>query len=144
MCCIMSKLKVLVPLDGTEKSMDAIVWLKKYFNKEDTDVTLIYIAQVSSYNELAMFSTNSELDINPSYSIGEKILNKASEKLDGYDVKKSIQSGPIAETIIKEATEGSIDLIVMTKSSVKGFSRIFGSVATKVVRDSKIAVLVVQ
>ncbi len=139
----MSNLKVLLPLDGTEKSMDSLVWLKKYLKKENTDVTLVYVAQVIHTNELSMLSTSPEKEVDASYSIGEKILDDASKKLDGYEVKKSILYGSIADAIIKEAVEGSIDLIVMTKSSVKGFSRIFGSVANKVIRDSKVAVLVV-
>ncbi|MDD2371644.1 MAG: universal stress protein [Firmicutes bacterium] len=139
----MSNLKVLVPLDGTEKSMESLVWLKKYFKKESTDVTLIYVAQVIYTNSMAVLSTFPENEVDASYNIGEKILANAAEKLDGYKVKKTILPGSIADTIINEAIEGSIDLIVMTKSSQKGFSRIFGSVANKVVRDSKVAVLVV-
>jgi len=45
--------------------------------------------------------------------------------------------------ILKEAKDGMYDLLIMTKSSVKGVSRIIGSTTSKVVRNSEVAVIVV-
>jgi nucleotide-binding universal stress UspA family protein len=87
------------------------------------------------------------IDTNPersvSYNNGELILKNASKVLDGYGVNEIIIHGAVADTILKVAVDDSYDLIIMTKSSVKGFSRIFGSVTTKVVRDSEVAVIVI-
>ncbi len=137
----MSNLKILVPLDGSEKSMDSLNWLKRYFKKENADVTLLYVAQVIYTSQLVLLNTQSEHDV--VYNDGERLLKKASKELDGYKVKESIIHGSIADSILQEAVDGSYDLIVMAKSSVKGFSRIFGSVTTKVVRDSEVAVIVI-
>ncbi len=137
----MTNLKILVPLDGSEKSMDSLVWLKRYLKKENTDVTLLYVAQMIYTNQLENINTNSERSI--MYNNGERILKDASKVLDGYEVNEAIIHGSVADSILQEAVDGSYDLIIMTKSSVKGFSRIFGSVTTKVVRDCEVAVVVV-
>jgi nucleotide-binding universal stress UspA family protein len=137
----MAKLKILVPLDGSEKSLDSLNWLKKYYKKEDTDVTLLYVAQVVYTSSLENININPEHPV--SYNNGELILNNASKLLDGYVVNEAIIHGAIADTILDVAANDSFDLIIMTKSSVKGFSRIFGSVTTKVVRDSEVAVIVI-
>jgi nucleotide-binding universal stress UspA family protein len=137
----MANYKILVPLDGSEKSMDSLNWIKKYFEKENTDVTLLYVAQVVYTSLLENISTNPEASI--SYDNGELILKNASKVLDGYTVKETIIHGSIADSILKVAVNDSFDLIIMTKSSVKGFSRIFGSVTTKVVRDSEVPVIVI-
>ena len=42
----LSKLKVLVPLDGSEKSMHSLDWLKKFFGKEELEITLINVIEV--------------------------------------------------------------------------------------------------
>lgn len=137
----MAKLKILVPLDGSEKSLDSLNWLKKYYKKEDTDVTLLYVAQVVYTSPLENINTTSNGPV--SYNNGELILNNASKLLDGYVVNEVVIHGAIADTILDVAVNDSFDLIIMTKSSVKGFSRIFGSVTTKVVRDSEVAVIVI-
>lgn len=62
---------------------------------------------------------------------------------EGYTVTTESAAGHVADSILKEAKEGSYDLIVMTKSSVKGISRLIGSVTSKVVRDSEVAVVVI-
>lgn len=141
MLYIMSNFKILVPLDGSEKSMDSIDWVTKYYKKEDVDVTLLYVAQVIYTSELEMISVVSELDV--ANSMGKRLLDEAAGKLSGYRVNKLVLHGAIADSILREATDGNYDLIIMTKSSVKGLSRIFGSIVTKVVRDAEVAVVVV-
>ena len=138
-CVILSKLKVLVPLDGSEKSMHSLNWLKKFFSKEDLEITLIYVAEV--------FYTG---DLNPAKTLLEnaefkskQILDNAAKELEGYTVNKLNFAGHISDLILKEAKDGNYDMIVMTKSSVKGISRIIGSVTSKVVRNSEVAVIVV-
>jgi nucleotide-binding universal stress UspA family protein len=138
-CVILSKLKVLVPLDGSEKSMHSLNWLKKFFSKEDLEITLIYVTEV--------FYTG---DLNPAKTLLEnaefkskQILDNAAKELEGYTVNKLNFAGHISDLILKEAKDGNYDMIVMTKSSVKGISRIIGSVTSKVVRNSEVAVIVV-
>jgi len=134
----MPRLKVMVPLDGTEKSMHSILWLKKFFGKEDIDVTLIHVVE-------ALFPGQLEFDYNPenAESISMKVLDEAARELEGYNVEKIRKHGSAPDVILREAKDGGFEMVVMTKSSVKGIARIIGSVTTKVVRDSEVSVVIV-
>jgi len=136
----MSKLKVLVPLDGSEKSMHSLDWLKNFFTSEEVEVTLLHVVTV--YYVPEMFELKDE-EFEANKKASQEILDDAAKRLDGYTVSKMSACGIDANEILRTAKEGSYDMIVMTKSSVKGISRIIGSVTSKVVRDSEIAVVVV-
>ena len=58
-------------------------------------------------------------------------------------MNKLIAMGFSSDVIVKEAKDGNYDMIVMTKSSVKGISRVIGSVTNKVIHHSEVAVVVV-
>jgi nucleotide-binding universal stress UspA family protein len=135
----MSTLKVLVPLDGSEKSLHSLNWLKKFYIKEDLEITLVNVIELF-YNK-EMFVAESEIQFVENQS--KQVLDAAEKELGGYTVNKLSIWGSPSDEILKEAKEGNYDMIVMTKSSVKGISRIIGSVTTKVVRNSEVAVIVV-
>ena len=134
----MSKFKVLVPLDSTEKSMHSINWLKKFFNKEDLEITLINVIELLYTGE--MFVEN-VLEIAENES--KQVLEKAAKELEGYKVNKISTKGYISDVILKEAKNGKYDMIVMTKSSIKGISRIVGSETNKVVHHSDVTTIIV-
>jgi nucleotide-binding universal stress UspA family protein len=134
----MSKLKILIPLDGSEKSMHSLDWLKKFYSKDDADVSLFYVTEV--------FYSSETIDVSAfrNFENGSiEALDEAASKLEGYNVNKVSIHGEVANSILKEARDGKYDLIIMTKSSVKGISRMIGSVTSKVVRNSEVAVMVV-
>jgi nucleotide-binding universal stress UspA family protein len=133
----MTMLKILVPLDGTEKSMHSLYWLKKFFGKEDVEVTLINVIEVLYSREML---ATSELE-NVKIKSG-KVLEEAAIELKDYKVNKLIAMGFSSDVIVKEAKDGNYDMIVMTKSSVKGISRVIGSVTNKVIHHSDVAVVV--
>lgn len=137
----MTKMRILIPLDGSEKSTHSIDWLKSFYGKEDVEITLMNIAQVIYASEAEAVAVISEMGIAKDAS--NRALDEGEKKLEGYEVEKLSVYGPIADRILKEAVEGSYDMIIMTKSSVKGVSRIIGSVTSKVVRNSQVAVVVV-
>lgn len=41
----MEKFKILVPLDGTQRSMHSLDWLKRIFSKADVSITLINVME---------------------------------------------------------------------------------------------------
>ena len=47
----MKKLKILVPLDGTERSMHSIDWLKEFFSKETICITLMNVVETVLTNK---------------------------------------------------------------------------------------------
>jgi len=136
----MSKLKVIVPLDGSEKSMHSLDWLKKFYSSEAVEVTLLNVMEVYYTPEIPPIEDFSH-ETARKRSI--ETLNEAEKQLEGYKVYKLSVPGSSADVILYEAKEGAFDLIIMTKSSVKGLTRLIGSVTSKVVRDSEVAVVVV-
>jgi len=136
----MSKLNILVPLDGTEKSMHSLDWLKKFYSKEDTEVTLINVIEVIYYGEAESIDVLSKLKITE--SVSNRTLDVAASRLEGYKVNKLSVRGFIPDRILTEAKDGKYDIIIMTKSSVKGLSRVIGSVTNKIIHNSEAAVVV--
>ncbi|HZW49149.1 MAG TPA: universal stress protein [Bacillota bacterium] len=144
----MVKLKILVPLDGSEKSMHSLNWLKKFFGKEEAEITLINVIELSSYiPQLSSFGEGPLFDFSELYEISKKrsneTLDEAEKQLEGYRVTKLSTEGQSGSVILGTAKDGGFDMIVMTKSSVMGLSRLIGSVTSKVVRDSEVAVVVI-
>lgn len=136
----MSKLKVLVPLDGSEKSMHSLDWLKKFYSSEAVEVTLLNVMEVHYTPEMPNIEDFSH---ETARKWSSETLDEAEKLLEGYTVAKLSVPGSSADVILDQSKKGAFDLIVMTKSSVKGFTRLIGSVTAKVVRDSEVAVVVV-
>ncbi len=134
----MKKTKILVPLDGTERSMHSLDWLKKFFNKNNIEITLMNVMEIVITNDMIV---SNQFDY-----LGEEsklVLNNAIKELEGYSVEKFNTFGYAADEILKKSKEGSYDIIIMTKSSKKGFSRMVGSVTSKVVKNAQVSVIVI-
>lgn len=134
----MAKTKVLIPIDGSEKSMHSIAWLKKYFGKENTEVILLNVIVTFLSSEVSV-----EHDIKSKEKESMDILENASKDLEGYEVKKKFVYGFAPDVIMETAKQEGCDMIVMTRSTVTGFARIIGSVTNKVVRSSEVSVVIV-
>jgi len=144
----MMKLKVLVPLDGSERSLHSIDWLKNFLTKEEAEVTLLNVVELASYvPQISSLEESVIYDFGELYQISKKRSSDALEDgkklLEGYSVEKLSLEGQSGDVILETAKDGGFDMIIMTKSSVMGLSRMIGSVTTKVVRDSEVAVVVV-
>lgn len=144
----MQKLKILVPLDGSERSMHSLDWIKKYFSSGQAEITLLNVIEVTTLSMLDEYympgaAPEEGLPYGTFSKRSSLILDDAEELLDGYDVARISTSGLSADVILKTSREGGFDMIVMTKSSVKGLNRLVGSVTTKVVRDAEVAVIVI-
>jgi len=127
----MKKTKILIPLDISEMSMTFINWIKKYFDKNDIEITLMNVSE----RIVADDSGDLEKEINI-------VLDEASMELKEYVVEKFFAAGYIPDEILKKAEEGNYDIIIMTKSTKKGLARMIGSVTSKVLKNAKISVIV--
>lgn len=130
--------RILVPIDGTERSMHSIDFIKTLFTKDNVEIVLINVKELVLIDGM---SVAEELKI--SQELGEKIISKASGQLEGYNVKNVFTFGYAGDEIIRTADEEHIDVIVMTKSTKKGLTRMIGSVTANVVRHAKCIVMIV-
>ncbi|MCH3966002.1 MAG: universal stress protein [Clostridium sp.] len=135
----MSKKKILVPLDGTERSMHSLDWLKKMFRSDSVKITLMNIKEIVIANDMVI--TNDEIKRVQKES--EDVLNDAEKQLEGYEVEKYCAFGYAADEILLKAKRDNYDMIIMTKSTKKGLARMIGSVTSKVVKNAQTLVMIV-
>ncbi|MBP2033162.1 nucleotide-binding universal stress UspA family protein [Clostridium algifaecis] len=136
----MEKKKVLIPLDGTDRSMHSIDCLKKIFSEKDNvKVTLMTVSEIVIANDMVI----SDSVIERSEKESKYILDRAEKEIEGYEVEKYSPFGYAGDEILKKAQKDKFDAIIMTKSTKKGLIRMIGSVTSKVVKNSKALVLIV-
>ena len=127
--------KILIPLDGTE-SMHSIDLVKNLYNKDEVEITLLYIKE--DVKNMIM-----EEDLIAAEKDMQRMTAPAVKELMGY--KLTCEFGLIdpGSEIVKRAIMNSIDIIIMTKSTKKGLTRMIGSVTSYVVRNAPCIVMIV-
>ena len=134
----MKKTKILIPLDSSERSTHSISWTKKYFDKNDIEITLMNVREIIVAEDIIV-----PYDLEDMPKESDLVLDEASLELEGYEVEKYFTAGYAPDEILKKAEEGNFDMIVMTKSTKKGLTRMIGSVTVNVVRHAKCIVMIV-
>ncbi len=123
--------KILLPIDGTQRSIDAAEFVAQNFKPDDVEVISVTVRE--DYYAFAM------TQINPQKVIDETmpIFGTVEEILKCFKLTKKVLVGRKAgEEIVLFAKENNIDTIVMTKSSKRGIKNFIGSVASYVVSHS--------
>ncbi|WP_160692418.1 universal stress protein [Clostridium sp. C2-6-12] len=134
----MNKRKVLVPIDGTERSMHSLEFVREIFPKESAEILIMHVKELVLINEMIVAD-----EIKFAQELGEEILEAAREKMKDYKTETYFTFGYPGDEIIKKATEENVGIIVMTKSTKRGLTRIIGSVTTNVVKRAKCIVMIV-
>lgn len=136
----MEKLKVLVPVDSSERSNYSLNLLKDIFNEKQMEVTLINVKEVQVNNIFLI-----QQQIKKLKEKSEKVMQEAKEKIKnlGYEYNMYSCFGVPADKIVEKAEKDNFDMIVMAKSNKRGLEKIKGSVTAKVVKSSEVPVIVV-
>ncbi|MBE9043795.1 universal stress protein [Pleurocapsales cyanobacterium LEGE 10410] len=138
----LKKKSVLIPLDFSELSYEAIAPAREYVEAE-TGLTLIHVlASLHPADPAAMWNTLD--DEQRKQKVHEFLAQKLGEM--GYkEVQIKVALGDPSTEIIDCAKEIDSDLIVMPSHGRKGVSRfLLGSVAERVVRLSPCPVLILK
>ena len=131
----MNKKRILVPIDGTERSMYALDFIKEIFSKDSgMEIILMNVKELVLINEMI---------VSEEVKIAKEILEAAKKKMQGYNVETYFTFGYPADEIINKARDEDVGIIVMTQSTKRGLSRMIGSVTTSVVKKAKCIVMVV-
>lgn len=130
--------KLLVPIDGSERSMHSLDFIKEIYDGSQVEVTIINVKELMFVDGISMSD-----EIRNSEQLGKELLTKAREHLDGYEVKLYFTFGYAGEEIVKKAEDDETDIIVMTKSSKKGLSRMIGSCTTYVLKHTHSTVMII-
>lgn len=127
---------ILIPIDGTERSMKAIDLVKSLYKPEDVSVVLLMVQEdiMTMYSEIEFEKEKEQL---------KSTLDAVAEQMSGFRVKKEVVIGRAGEEILDCADQNNIDSIVMMKSTKDGWSQRIGSVAAHVVKYANCIVMIV-
>ncbi len=138
--------KVLIATDGSEYTKNSIDYGIDLAKNMGAKLHVIYVIDTAAFASIPMDAAWESM-----YSLlkqeGEDATKYVADKAEpeGLEVVTVTVEGHPAEEIIKYAEKNSISLIVMGTLGKSGLDRfLLGSVAEKVVRTSKIPVLVVR
>ena len=143
--------KCLVPLDGSELAECALNHVKSLVKEKTVgEVTILNVVKVDiPWSE---FSDKKTVDLEairkPLFAAARKYLADVESRLsaEGISVKTAaIEGNRPGETIIDYAQENGMSLIVMATHGHTGFKKLLlGSVATRVLHESPVPVLLVR
>jgi nucleotide-binding universal stress UspA family protein len=146
--------KILVPLDGSKEAEHALPHIKTAATGYDPPAKVILYRAIGSLFPVG----TGEYTLSDKYSKKEQELEEAAAKYlreiadnlrkDGVNVADpvmvSISVSDVASEILECAEGNEVDLIIMTTHGRSGITRwAFGSVTDKIIRHSKVPVLVV-
>lgn len=142
-------MKILVPVDGSNYSMEAVKVALKYAKATKVDISIMTVTPFISGLDLEL-SASAMNKLNESMkSRGEEVLAKAQDilKAEGVTAKTVLSSSISApDEIISFAEKKKADLIIIGSRGLGGAATrfIMGSVALKVVSHAPCNVYVVK
>ena len=142
-------MKILVPVDGSQNSMEAVKVALKYAKATKVDISLMTVTPFISGLDLEI-SAGAMDKLNESMkSRGEEVLKKAQDILtaEGVSAKTVLASSiSAADDIISFAEKEKMDLIIIGSRGLGSAATrfIMGSVASKVVSHAPCNVYVVK
>lgn len=134
----MNKRKVLIPIDGSEKSLESLDYLKEYYNPEKVEIILLHVREIVFIDGMSVSDEVADAEL-----IGKRILDKASNMIPEYDCKCEFSFGYAGDEILTYAEENNIDVIVMAKNTRKKFMALVGSVTAHVAKKTKCTLVIV-
>jgi nucleotide-binding universal stress UspA family protein len=143
-----SKEKILVPVDFSEHSQNALANAKEIAKSYETKIHLLHIIEETIHPAYSLSGKSSIFDIVPNIKEDcERRLKKMISEKIGEEVKTQIHivSGQAANEIINFAKNNSMDLIVIATHGLTGLEHLLlGSTTEKVVRMSSCPVFTVK
>lgn len=166
------KRKILIPLDGSDFSLQIIRVVLDFFDPRDVSLILLRVAQPPSLpleasSARTLLSGSLPLSgsyetyasaVEQEYEAAEKELQAVRAQLMealqpeadhlrslGYAVKMEVEFGDPAQRIVQYASDEGIGLIAMATHGRSGLSRLMlGSVAERVLRSASVPVLLLR
>ena len=146
----MSIKRVLVPVDFSGDSLNALAYARDLVKPFKAEVVLVHVVEPIYYAapaDMYMTSPNLASIIDEQQRLAAQQLKRIAGDLEkkGLRVRTVLKNGSPAQIIIDTAQRTGTDLIVMATHGHTGLAHLFmGSVAEKVVRTATCAVLTVR
>jgi nucleotide-binding universal stress UspA family protein len=142
--------KCLVPLDGSALAECALNHVQKLVKEQSIgEVTLLNVVKVDiPWADVHEQTIDLEALRKPLFAAARKYLAEVEARLSSKGIKvktKAIEGNRPGETIIDYAEKNRMALIVIATHGYTGFKKLLlGSVATSVLHDSPIPVLLIR
>lgn len=120
--------KVLLPIDGSVRSLRTIEMVKQLYTPTDAAFTIVMVMP-------ALMHPDSQLSMERLWRKTELELKTFAELLPGYEVETVLLHGSPGSELVNFAKDGKFDTLVMTRST-RGPLRKLGSVAVHIVRNA--------
>lgn len=136
--------RILVPLDGSEKSARIVPLVEEIGRLYESGVVLLHVQAVLPAAPDPYFVAMPPI---PTVAEGEAVLAPHRERLEasGLPVRTLVVTDRPAARILQAASDEKADLIAMTTHGYSGLARwAYGSVAEKVLRHSPCPLLVLR
>ena len=137
------KLKILVPIDGSELSYLAVKRAGQYSKLANVDLTLLTVLE-----DVVRFKTVPDTPIyRERENNAEVFLTKAKKDLNEHGVhcNTKVIVGPVADEIIRFAVEEGFTSIFMGSRGNRGLKRmLLGSVADEVIKHAHCPVTIIR
>jgi nucleotide-binding universal stress UspA family protein len=138
--------KILIATDGSEFTKNAVDYGIDIAKNTGAKLFAIYVVDTAAFASIPMdaaWESMYEL-LKQEGDLAIKYVAQRAEA-EGLEVEGNLIEGHPADEIIKYSEKNSISLIVMGTLGKSGLDRfLLGSIAEKVVRNSKIPILVVR
>lgn len=139
--------KVLVPIDGSEQSRQALDYALEQFKEADITAINVIDPIEAGYTTQATVPGYSEEWFEQARTAADELFEEAQETADEYDhsLDTVTEVGRPSRAIVDYAEEHDVDHIVIGSHGRSGVTRILlGSVAESVVRRSPVPVTIVR
>jgi nucleotide-binding universal stress UspA family protein len=140
--------RMLVPLDGSALAEVVLPYARVLAGRFNLDVALIHVAEKRESKSLLLpqaYVDRTADTIRRDIAKNQKKKSGVPRESQGIKVSGEVMVGSPAEEILRYADENDIDLILMATHGRSGISRwVMGSVADRVLRSSRIPVLLVR
>ncbi len=139
--------KILVPVDGSESSNQALSYAIDLAMRYSARITLVHVAPYPTVFTGITTTTTTVLTDNMLVQNGKQILNDCLREIEKIKVQASTQllRGHPGMKIVQYAKDEGFDLIVMGNRGLSGISRFFmGSVSHYVVDHAQCPVTIVK
>ena len=139
--------KILVPLDGSPVAEGVLPHAQNLAYSEGAELVLLNVAANAAADFLFADPALAERSVSEQEERSKAYMTQVEERLraEGVQVSTLLREGAVAQVILDTAEEIQADVIAMSTHGRTGAARwLLGSVADRVVRNSKVPVLLIR
>jgi len=140
-------MKILLAVDDSECSREAVTQVSAYFNPQSTQVKILHVVSPPYYSTPPQMARGYAPEMEAVEKNVAAEMEHFAEMLRsaGFPVGCAVETGEVRSMIIDFAANWNADLIVMGSRGYKGLPRLLlGSVAESVVRHAHCSVLIIR